>query len=136
MKLTSKILHAPRNPNTARLPYQCTRCGGGFPSLSAHREHADGTCPDNRPKPIRIAEEFIKILRGWLTEDEIAEINAINAENDNRFCATHDYCDPSVAMLEAFEKITGESYLCDDYNNGLIDGAWNIARELKFGEVK
>lgn len=49
-----------------------------------------------------LAEAFADELRNHLSEDDIAEINKLNAaESSKDACHTHDFCDANAVMLDA-----------------------------------
>jgi hypothetical protein len=78
-----------------------------------------------------IAVEFSRVLRSWHTEEQMNEINRLNAElgEDSGICNSHNFFDANEAMIEGFEKIMGCSlfpYLEDEtieelYNDHLAD---------------
>ena len=78
-----------------------------------------------------LANEFLDIIRKWLSVEELEAIDLANASNES-CCASHDYCDPNQAMIEALEKFDIE-YDGQDENQGkLIDEAWSIAKREGF----
>ena len=88
--------------------------------------------------PTELAKCFSVVLRQWLTDSDIYEINAANAASgyDASTCATHDYCDANMAMLEAVSNATGipvddidvsDARFCDRSNE-----AWAIAKRADF----
>lgn len=80
----------------------------------------------------RVARAFADVLRQWLTPDEWAEMHRRNATYQSTgACASHDFCDANMAMLEAF-KACGVPFETDA--NGPTPAtartwsrAWNIA---------
>lgn len=96
-----------------------------------------------------LAAEFCKVLREWLSAEEMAEVVKRNqAEEDKNICASHDFCDANEAMDEAFKRLTGAS-ACEtrtDTNEGdckqascmtdetldLWNGAWSLAKQAEF----
>ena len=95
---------------------------------------------------IKIANKFSSTLREWLTTEELQEINDKNAEykaNGEPHCATHEYCDPNQAMIDACDSISiTEPHLNMLYKNmfteynDLIDDAWKLAKDNKFQQIK
>ena len=83
----------------------------------------------------RIALRFASVIREWLNEAELAEVNRLNnLEMSPHVCHTHDFCDANMAMDEAFRK-EGLEVNLGDYAFGRIwDAAWNIARVEGFAE--
>ncbi len=83
-----------------------------------------------------IAALFSSILKSWLTTEQIEEINALNSSEEyktNGHCATHEYCDPNVAMDSAYFAITGQEIdlqIATDVEQ--CSKAWNIAKENNF----
>ena len=77
-------------------------------------------------------------VRSYLADSEISEINAANAASgyDVSTCASHDYCDSNMAMLEAISNVTGipgddidvsDARFCE-----LLNEAWAIAKRADF----
>jgi len=90
-----------------------------------------------RPEPRTaraLAHEFSRILRDWLTEDEIEQVIERNAEvDDPAICASHDFCDANMAMYEAFENIMGHPVDTQSRADaGTWDKAWTMAKESHF----
>jgi len=85
---------------------------------------------------MKLAKEFSKILKGWLTKEELNEINYKNENNpeyQDGVCATHDYCDPNEAMLQAFKKVNRREFdFSSDKDSAEINIAWNKAKQKKF----
>ena len=90
--------------------------------------------------PTELAKCFATVLRQWLTDSEMSEINTTNADGgyDPATCASHDYCDSNMAMLEAISNLTGipvgdidvsvsDAPFCD-----LLNEAWAIAKRAEF----
>lgn len=81
----------------------------------------------------RIAADFIERLRGELTADTIARINARNAAPGAAGCATHDFLDANTLMAEAFAASTGrDSDPASDADADLWNAAWFAARAAGF----
>jgi hypothetical protein len=81
-----------------------------------------------------LAHEFSRILRDWLTEDEIEQVIERNAEfDDPAVCASHDFCDANMAMYEAFENIMGHPIDTRKKADASVwDKAWNMAKASNF----
>jgi hypothetical protein len=77
-----------------------------------------------------VAGEFSHILKDWIGTVFIAEVNRRNRRSDYEgCCASHDFCDANMAMLKAFEDITGQEYDSDDgYQTSLMNEAWDLAK--------
>lgn len=78
--------------------------------------------------------EFSNVLKSWLTEDEMKEVirrNQLSAYSNA--CSTHDFCDPNMAMFEAFQKALGiEFEFGNDEHSDLFNGAWHKAKTNNF----
>lgn len=88
--------------------------------------------PESQPmvSPGILAAEFSRILHEWLTADELAEIQRRNSTLEySGFCASHDFCDPNQAMIDALSihGLEFDTELC-----GLINDAWAISRMSGF----
>lgn len=82
-----------------------------------------------------LAAKFSQILREWLTTEELAEVNARNQADEYKsggVCATHDFCDPNQAMLDAMESFGIFYEGCDQTTEYLINNAWRIAKASRF----
>lgn len=83
--------------------------------------------------PQHLADEFSKVLRSWFKPAEWNEMVALNATPEfanGLCCASHNYCDASMAMLEALEnlEISAEFDPARDADCRLWNEAWDIAR--------
>lgn len=79
-----------------------------------------------------IATAFAGVLKRWLSPEAWAEMREANVGADPMTCASHDYCDANVAMLEAFRAVMGRDHVLDDAdprNDGDCD-LWNIAWDI------
>lgn len=76
----------------------------------------------------KLATEFCRVLRQWLTPDHLAE--AVRRNRTRAYegsCATHDFCDANMVMLEA----AGNSGVSEeDYETW--NAAWDIAKKSEF----
>lgn len=87
----------------------------------------------NYPAPERLADEFCRILREWLDAEEIAEINRRNRLPEYAgLCASHDFCDPNQAMLDAEATFGIEFDTRFNEDSEVIDAAWEIAKRRGF----
>ena len=91
-----------------------------------------------------LSAAFNTILHDWLTPEELMQVNKRNSKRKNEnYCATHEFCEPNEAMLQAFvlvfnreyvffnidiEGTKEQSYLDDAYFNH----AWNLSKKNKF----
>jgi|SRR6185295_2042063 len=83
----------------------------------------------------KLATEFSRVLGTWLTASEMSEVRKRNAtpEYGNGICASHDFCDANMAMLEAFEKTVGrEPDLNTQRDLDLWGIAWSLAKKREF----
>lgn len=83
----------------------------------------------------RIADEFLRIVREWCGPEQCAEIDRRNATSEYAYhghCASHDFCDPNQAMIDALTKfeITYDAQ-CDALGL-LIDDVWGEAKRKGF----
>ena len=75
------------------------------------------------PSPQAVASAFVTILRGWLTPEEWAEMvrrNLTYRVNGDPYCASHEFCDPNQAMIDACDSL-GADWRTD------ADAAWALA---------
>lgn len=85
----------------------------------------------------KLAREFCKVLREWLTPEEMLEVAERNRVEDRPgVCHSHDFCDANMAMLEAAKNL---GYVIDDedisdetFSDGLWNEAWDKASESGF----
>lgn len=52
-----------------------------------------------------LASEFAKVIREWLSQEELNEALARNARYSPSVDAVHDFCDANMAMEEAFQNL-------------------------------
>ena len=86
--------------------------------------------PNTLPTASDLSVEFCRILNDWLDAETIARINRLNKSSEYQgCCATHDFCDPNQAMVDALENFGMPFHpeLCD-----LINDAWDLARARGF----
>jgi hypothetical protein len=93
-----------------------------------------------------IAERFATVLLDWLTPDEIVEMRRRNREDpsySSGACASHDFCDANMAMMEAFESVVGHNMVPSDPNGEISEedcrlwgDAWEMARLAYLGGRK
>ena len=87
------------------------------------------------PTPLQLAREFCRVLTEWLTPEQIAEINRLNAAEENsNICHTGDFCDSTQALLDAMEV-----FGIDGFDQSLIplcNATWSIARRAGFSAEK
>jgi len=80
--------------------------------------------------PETIASEFVNVLHDWLTAYEMDLIRNYNATPAySASCASHNFCDANMAMLEAFEAITDCEFNLDNQAHiDLFNAAWDHAK--------
>lgn len=86
-----------------------------------------------KPTPEELAGAFVLLLMQVLPYDEIKMIQARNATPEYAgCCASHDFVDANMTMLEAWETLGGGSIYGDTAaanNNRIIwNRAWDIAK--------
>jgi len=91
-----------------------------------------------------LARKFSELLLRDIGEDNLAEVNRRNAvhakQGDNGICASHDFCDANMTMLEAMAEVldADENEICggpdgmSDATNALWIAAWDEAKANKF----
>ena len=86
------------------------------------------------PTAHKLAAVFSSIIRHWLTTTELKAVQVANATMyaDTGIDASHDYCDPNQAMLDALEQF-GIEY--DDSHSKLVEDAWKIAKATGFSTM-
>jgi hypothetical protein len=86
-------------------------------------------------KVIALSNAFSAIIREWVP-DKVFEINQRNKEPyyiDNGLCATHDFCDPNQAIINAFKQVYDkEPSVQNEQHNLLIIRAWNLSKSIGF----
>lgn len=95
------------------------------------------------PATKALACAFCSILNQWLTPEQLTEINRLNStpEYQDGSCASHNFCDPNQAMIDACVKVWGrEPEFGDidpeDKDTDAINEAWSIARKAEFNPSK
>ena len=84
--------------------------------------------------PAQLAGAFTSVLRSWLTDAELTAIDAANhaPDADPSVCASHDYCDANVAMVDAMERLGLTWSATDESQAALVDAAWSQAKQIGF----
>lgn len=89
-----------------------------------------------RPNAALLAAEFSKLLRDLLGEQTMREVVKINRTADPQTCASGDYCDSNMVMLQAWENLTGtrENKIHIHHQTVMdrINEAWDIAKLFDF----
>ena len=84
-----------------------------------------------------LAKTFHSIVReNELCRDHLTEIDATNSERgDSNTCATQDYCDANMLMLEAFKvAFDREPETVNEADIALWNAAWDKALDNGFDE--
>lgn len=86
--------------------------------------------------PKELACKFSELLREELTSEEFEEVIKRNATPEySQCCATHDFRDSNMIMLEALEELGGsiDDTLADP---NAWNSAWRIAKACEFSEAE
>lgn len=91
------------------------------------------------PPAEELAHEFARVLRKHIGIRKLREVVRINRERNDSTCASHDYCDSNMTMLEAFENVAGREMDLDDdttpryeADNNAFNKAWSQAKHNNF----
>lgn len=83
----------------------------------------------------QLADGFRSVLRAWLTEAQLVEVDARNrAQENENICHTHDFCDSNMAMFDAFTQVVGRDMVLDSNDpkwsedSALFNDAWSLAK--------
>ena len=81
-----------------------------------------------------LSAKFTEILNQWLTKKQLNEIRKRNKQPDyENCCATHDFCDPNQAMIDAWVTVFGkEPDLRKDRVMTIMNKAWDLSKEKEF----
>lgn len=88
----------------------------------------------------QIAIAFSKVLREWLTAQQMKQVIAENKKNNYVDCCTHDFIDANMAMDKAFKKTLKRNFCFGSNNNqsqheidtDAFNNAWDIAKKNDF----
>ncbi len=82
--------------------------------------------------------KFSEIIKKWLTKEQVVEVVDKNSTPEYKeCCATHEYCDPNQAMIDAFNLVVGRDIdPHSDSDTLLINEAWDLARVNDFRFIK
>lgn len=85
----------------------------------------------------RIAREFSRVLREWITDEQMQEVIRRNkAETDTRICHSHDFCDANMAMDAAFRDLGMDPFEGGEHISEatceLWGAAWDVAKSAEF----
>jgi len=115
----SEIYFAADCPNAT--PEECAK-------EDAHRYGMDVRIENAVPV---LAAKFREVLTEWLGPDKVSEIIRINRLPDTHpnACASGDFCDSNMAMLEAWEAVIPEKFdFHSEAHSALWGSAWSIFR--------
>ena len=83
--------------------------------------------------PEILSRKFSAILNEWLEEDELQQIQKLNAaEISPDVCHSHDFCDPNQAMIDALQDLGHALDLQDSEQIQAINRAWTISKANNF----
>lgn len=89
---------------------------------------------------VRILSEIFKdIIQEWLTEEQLRKIDAKNRTHEYKrgnLCASHEFCDPNQAMIDAVESLGFEFDTQDEEQGVAIDRAWSLTKEIGFSKTE
>lgn len=83
--------------------------------------------------PETVALEFTRLIRKEVGMENFRQIRRLNATPDYNYgscCASHEFCDANMLMLEAFQNLGFEPDLSNDQHVALWNDAWDVARRL------
>ncbi len=109
--------------------------GNFFPTNEESEALAKLDALERLPDPAALALEFAKVLRKWLTVDEMLAAVALNrtARYGKGICASHDFCDANMAMLEAWETLSAIEMDANNEAQAVVwSAAWDIAKASDF----
>lgn len=82
----------------------------------------------------KLAKAFADKVREWVTPSQFEEIRVRNRTYEKGICASHDFFDANMAMLEAFEETFDRAPQIHDgaplkaHDQMLWNRAWDIAK--------
>lgn len=88
-----------------------------------------------------LAAKFVEVMQQWaddasvdyLTRSDLAEIDRRNSLPEYAgFCASHDFCDPNQAMIDALDSFGLQFDPSDEVVGKLIDDAWQKSKSAGF----
>jgi len=126
------VIHSAKYRVPADSVGEATRLAAGMAELDSRFSASPWAVPHAVPVKWgmreQVANEFCRILNSWLSSVEIAEINRLNATKEySDCCASHNFCDSNMAMIEALEKFGRRG----EYSP-LSQDAWTMAKERGF----
>lgn len=84
-----------------------------------------------------LARKFAEIICATLTGEELAEVCRLNATPEYAdCCATHDFCDANMPMLEAYSVVSctpeDDVDVTSDEVIDIMSRAWDLAKAAEF----
>ena len=77
----------------------------------------------------RLSLAFSRIIRSWLSDDEMLWVKSQLLVNPEGGCYTHEICDPNMAMYEAFWEVFDRDII-PSHDRGMSESGcelWNSA---------
>lgn len=88
---------------------------------------------ENINHAVELASAFSKNIRESLTEEELKKVIKDNMSNSEHICATHDFIDSNVCMIEAFLAVKGKDVDPQSSEDlELVNAAWKISKDNGF----
>lgn len=86
------------------------------------------------PSTSALARAFARRVREELSPHLLEIVRRNRTPEYKGCCATHDFCDANMLMLDAWSEITGEDPDAwdGDEDMGVVNAAWDLARESEF----
>lgn len=85
----------------------------------------------------RVAEKFCWMLTDEIGLEDRAEVVRINAERNEDYCASHDFCDANVVMLKSFRSALGATMdQSNQAHTDIVNDAWSLAKDYGFDGAK
>lgn len=77
---------------------------------------------------------FSRIVRETFDGSTLKKINARNKRNGGDSCATHEFCDANMLMIEACAEVlkVKQDDVDLDANIEIINEAWSLAKQNRF----
>lgn len=86
--------------------------------------------------PTTLARTFCRVMNEWLNPVQMDAVRERNRTThaDSTVCATHDFCDANMAMLQAWQECTGgdEIDTNDEAQAAVWNAAWTLAKAAEF----
>lgn len=82
-----------------------------------------------------LSAEFSKLIREEMTADQLNEIIELNHRYQGEFCATHEFCDSNMVMLQAWKNYFEKElyfYVSNQDDTDLWNAAWSLSMKSDF----